>query len=149
MRVQRIGHDCFIGAETFDDLHRPRVVDRQRASALLVALLSDGFRNRDLRDIVAPLIGLSVETYGQGRATYELRRLRQRGLIERVPFTNRYRVTDVGLRTAMCCHRTYARMLRPAMSVVFDFDAPTATATRLNRAVGSFDQEIQRLWAGH
>ena len=164
LRVQRIGHDCFIGAETFDDLHRPRVVDRQRASALrfgdprvqalLAALLSfrvlpDGFRNRDLRGAVAPLIGLSVEAYGQGRATYDLRRLRLRGLIERIPFTNRYRVTDDGLRTAMCYHRTYARVLRPVMSVVFDFDAPTATATRLNRAVGSFDKEIRRLWEGH
>ena len=35
------------------------------------------------------------------------------------------------------------------MSVVFDFDAPTATATRLNRAVDSFDKEIRRLWEGH
>ena len=87
---------------------------------------------------------MSIEAYGQGRATHDLRRLRPRGLIERVPFTNRYRVTDVGLRTAMCYQRTYARVLRPAMSVVFDFDAPTATATRLNRAVGSFDKEIQR-----
>ena len=34
LRVQRISHDCAIGAEAFDELHRPRVVDRQRTSAL-------------------------------------------------------------------------------------------------------------------
>ena len=117
LRVQKVSHDCAIGAGTFDDLHRPRVVDRQRASALrfgdprvqslLAALLAfrvlpDGFQNRDLRETAAPLMGLSVEEYGRGRMTYDLRRLRLHGLIERIPFTRRYRVTDHGLRTALC-----------------------------------------------
>ena len=133
LRVQQVSHDCAIGAGTFDDLHRPRLVDGQRASALrfgdprvqalLAALLAfrvppNGFRNRDLR-----------------------------GLIERIPFTRYYRVTDDGLRTALCYHRTYGRVLRPAMSVVFD--APPRSASRLNRAVDSFDREIQRLWEGY
>ena len=162
LRVQKVSHDCAIGAGTFDDLHRPRVVDRQRASALrfgdprvqalLAALLAfrvlpDGFQNRDLRTTVAPLIGLSVEEYGRGRMTYDLRRLRLHGLIERIPFTRRYRVTDHGLRTALCYHRTYARVLRPAMSVVFE--APPRSASRLARAVDSFDREVQRLWEGY
>ena len=161
LRVQRISHDCAIGAERFGDLHRPRIVDRQRASALrfgdpraqalLAALLAfrvlpDGFQNRDLRQTVAPLLGLSFEEYSRGRMTYDLRRLRLRGLIERIPFTRRYRVTDDGLRTVLCYHRIYARVLRPAMSVVFD--APPRPASRLNRAVDSFDSEIQRLWEG-
>ena len=162
LRVQHVSHDCAIGAGTFDDLHRPRIVDRQRASALrfgdprvqalLAALLAfrvlpDGFQNRDLRTTVAPLIGLSVEEYGRGRMTYDLRRLRLHGLIERIPFTRRYRVTDHGLRTALCYHRTYARVLRPAMSVVFE--APPRSASRLARAVDSFDREVQRLWEGY
>ncbi len=132
-------------------------MDRQRASALrfgdpraqaLLAfrVLPDGFQNRDLRRTVAPLLGLSLEEYGRGRMTYDLRRLRLRGLIEKIPFTRRYRDTDDGLRTALCYHRTYARVLRPAMSVVFD--APPRSAPRLNRAVDSFDSEIQRLWEG-
>ena len=66
---------------------------------------------------------------------------------ERIPFTRRYRVTDHGLRTALCYHRTYARVLRPAMSVVFD--APSRSASRLNRAVESFDRQVQRLWEGY
>ena len=82
----------------------------------------------------------------RGRMTYDLRRLRLRGLIERIPFTRRYRVTDDGLRTALCYDQTYARVLRPAMSVVFD--APPRSASRLNRTVDSFDSEIQRLWEG-
>ena len=78
--------------------------------------------------------------------TYDLRRLRLRGLIVRIPSTRRYRVTDDGLRTALCYHRTYARVLRPAMSAVFD--GPSRSASRLNRTVDSFDTEIQRLWKG-
>ena len=113
------------------------------AALLAFRELPDGFQNRDLRRTVAPLIGLSFEEYGRGRMTYDLRR---RGLIEKIPFTRRYRVTDDGLRTALCYHRTYARVLRPAMSVVFD--APPRSASRLNRAVDSFDRQIQRLWEG-
>ena len=162
LRVQRIGHDCATGAKTFDELHRPRVVDRQRASALrfgdprvraLLAaplafrVLPDGFRNRNLRETAAPLIGLSMEQCSRGRMTYAPRRLRLHGLIERIPLTKRHRVTDDGLRTALCCHRTCARVLRPAISVAFD--APARSASRLKCAIKSFDHEIQRLWEGY
>ena len=112
LRVQRVSHDCHIGAERIDDLHRSRIVDGQRASALRIGnpraqalfaallafrVLPDGFANRNLRETVAPLLGLSLETHGRNRMTYDLRRLRLRGLIERIPFTRRYRVTDAGL----------------------------------------------------
>jgi ABC-type transport system substrate-binding protein len=48
-----------------------------------------------------------------GRTTYQLRRLRLHGLIERQPHSNRYRVTTAGIRTALFCTRTYNRLLRP------------------------------------
>ena len=35
--VQRIGHDCFIGEASFQDMQRPVVVDAQRAAALRFA----------------------------------------------------------------------------------------------------------------
>ena len=80
------------------------------------------------------------------RAAYDLRRLRLRGLIERIPHTRRYRVTDEGFRTALCFHRTYARVLRPSLSVVFD--STVADPTPLQKAVQCFDREIDRLWEG-
>ena len=94
---------------------------------------------------MAPLIGLSVEDYNRGRMTYDLRRLRLRGLIERIPYTHRYRVTDEGLRVALCYHRTHARVLRPVLSVAFDASRSNAP---INRAISSFDHHIQRLWEG-
>ncbi len=59
----------------------------------------------------------------------------------------RYRVTEEGLRTALCCHRTYARVLRPALSVVFDDCG--ANSTPLQNAVERLDREINRLWEGY
>lgn len=44
--------------------------------------------------------------------------LRLHGLIERLPTTHRYRLTDQGLRTALFYTRVYSRILRPAMAPV-------------------------------
>ena len=100
--VQRLSHDAMIGADVLDELHRPVCIDGQRAPALRFgdrrvqalfaallrfALLPQGFRNRELRETVAALCGLSLDDYGTGRMTYDLRRLRLRGLIERIPGT--------------------------------------------------------------
>ena len=159
--VQRTGHDCGIGAERFEDLHASRIVAGQRASSLrfgdpraqalfaaLVAfrLLPEGFANRDLRETVAPLLGLSVEDYHRNRTTYDLRRLRLRGLIERIPHTRRYRVTQDGVRTALCYHRIHARVMRPALAI--SFDPATRSTARLHRVLDAFDDQINRLWQG-
>jgi hypothetical protein len=49
--------------------------------------------------------------------TDDLRRLRLHGLIERVPHTHRYRITQVGARVATFYARLYTRALRPACSL--------------------------------
>ena len=48
-----------------------------------------------------------------GQITYDLMRLRVHGLIERIPHTHRYQVTDSGLRHALFLTRLHARFLRP------------------------------------
>ena len=126
--VQRLSHDCTVGADALDELHRPVCIDGQRASALRFGdrrvqalfaallrfdLLPQGFRNRELRETVAALCGLSPDDYGAGRMTYDLRRLRLRGIIERIPRTQRYRVTAEGMCVALAYHRTHARVLVP------------------------------------
>ena len=97
-------------------------VDGQRASALRFAdvavqalfsallvfrLLPRGFSNRDLRDHWAPLMGRTAQAITQGQMTYHVRRLRLHGLMERLPRTHRYRVTQSGWRTALFCTRSY------------------------------------------
>ena len=157
--VQRISHHCQLGLETFEDLHRPAVVDDRRASALrfgdprvqallatLLAfrLLPEGFANREFREHAGPLLGPDAGAYGRGRATYDLGRLRLRGLIEKIPRTHRYRVTALGHRVALCYCRTHRRVLGPTLAAVADDRAPP----ELGRLVRRFDHNIERLWEG-
>lgn len=132
--VQRISHDCAIGEDEFDEMQSPRIIEGQRASGLRYAeervqfllialtifhLLPHGFSNRDLREYLAGLLGRRPETMTQGRMTYDLRRLRLHGLIERIPRSHRYRVTPFGFRIALFYTRTYARILRPGLAELF------------------------------
>jgi hypothetical protein len=143
--VQRLSHDGAIGEATVDRIHRPIVVAGQRAPALrfldprvlalfcalvLFRLLPQGFTARDLRQHVAPLLGLAPDALPAGRVTYDLRRLRLHGLIERLPQQHRYRVTDPGLRLALFLPRVWARTLRPGLATVMPDAAPNDRSLR-------------------
>ena len=71
-----------------------------RVLALLQAVchsahLPNGFRHRDLRPMVASLVGRELTAYSAGAMTYDLRRMRLQGVIERVPRPFRYVVTPM------------------------------------------------------
>ena len=108
-------------------------------------LLPAGFRNRELRQAVAPLRGMSLDDYNAGQMTYDLRRLRLRGLIERIPHSQRYRLTAEGLCLALAYHRTQARVLGPVLSATLDGES----TTRLRAALAAYDREVGHLWEGH
>ena len=50
------------------------------------------------------------------------------------------------MRVALCYHRVFVRVLRPALSHASD--EPAASLSPLNRVIHRFDREIQRLWQG-
>jgi len=140
--VQRIGHDCFIGEAAFQDMQKPVTVGDRRAAALrfadprvqalmqvlLLFLLVQGtITHKDLREHSAALLGRKPGQLTPGRITYDLRRLRLHGLIERIPKTRRYRITAKGLRTAIFYTRLYNRSLRTGSAVI----APTSTSANL------------------
>jgi len=92
-----------------------------RVQALLAALcvfrlLPRGFANRDLRPIMAQLLGVPAESITPGKMTYDLRRLRQHGLIERIPHSFRYQVTGTGLAHALFLTRLHDRFLRTGLA---------------------------------
>lgn len=131
IEVERLSHDCILSEDSFQAIQRPVAAGRQRASglrfadphahALLHALilfrqLAEGFRAPDLKQHWAALSGRHVASISQGAITYQLRRLRLHGLIERLPKSFRYRVTDTGLRVALFFTRTYNRLLRPGLA---------------------------------
>ncbi len=50
--------------------------------------------------------------------TYDLRRLRLKGLIHRIPKTHRYTATSYGLKVAFFYSKLYLRILRPQWSAL-------------------------------
>lgn len=125
LEVERVSHQCVLTQEAFDRLQRPTVESDQRTSALrfgdprVMALfqaitafthLPRGFRNRDLRPAVEALLG---QPYSRAQMTYDLRRLRLKGLIHRIPTTHRYTATTYGLKVAFFSAKLYLRILRP------------------------------------
>ena len=164
--VQKVSHDCSIGEDAFDRVVRPTQVEGQRASALrfgdkrvqaLFAVLVvfrlqlRGFNNREMRALLAQLLGLDPAHYPIGRMTYDLRRLRLHGIIERLPHSHRYQLTPDGLRIALFFSRTYARLLRPKLAEIMPKAPPIASALRtafdrLNSEIDACCQE-QRLAA--
>lgn len=157
LEVQRLSHDCAMGEQVLHQLNRPVEVNGQRTSALRTTdlrvlalwhllvwfrLLPCGFANRDLREQLALLTGQSPTMITQGRMSYDLRRLRLHGMIERIPKTHRYRVTDFGLRAALFFTRTHARLYRPAVAQILPNAPPTSS--RLQRAFEKIQKEIDQ-----
>ena len=129
--VQKISQDPMPGHIAFEEITQPKRVGTQRASALpfgqpvamallhlllLMRLLPDGFRSRDIGESMAHLLGQRPQDWTQGRRTYQLRRLRLHGLIERLEGTQRYNVTARGLCFALFFARLRARWLNPELT---------------------------------
>ena len=93
-------------------------------------LLPNGFASADLRRHLAPLLGKTPGQMTSGQITYDLRRLRLHGLIERTPATFRYQVTDTGMRSARYLTRLHTRLLRTGLAQITDPSPPASTALR-------------------
>lgn len=157
LEVQKVSHDCAVGEDVWNEVVRPITVAEQRASALrfddprvqalfsvLVLFLfqTDGFASKQLRGPLAQLLGVDPATITRGRMTYDLRRLRLHRILERLPGTHRYRLTPLGLRVTIFFSRTWARLLRPGLSLL----APhlPENAMPLRRAFDQLQREIDR-----
>jgi hypothetical protein len=155
--VQQISHDCAVGEVVFRQVTEPIEVHGQRASALrygdpcvlalfsallVFRLLPRGFANHEIREHLAPLLGEPPSALTQGRMTYQLRRLRLHGLIVRRSGCHRYEVTSRGFRIALFFTRSYARVVRPALTEL-STPAP-ASDTLLRRAADRFEAALDQ-----
>jgi len=155
--AQTISHDPIDGATAFAAITDPVITDTgrrvagmrftdPRAQALLSAilvfrLLPHGFTNRDLRDHLAPLLGRDPSTITSGQMSYDLRRLRLHGLIERTPGTHRYTITPDGRRHAQFLTRLHNRILRTGLAELADHqpDPPP-----MRRAADAYNTALDR-----
>ena len=125
LELEKVSHDSQVGAEVLEKMQKTLEVEGQHASAMrfgdprVQALLSilllfawqpEGVRNRQLRPLVAQCLGVAESQVTQGKMSYDLRRLRLHGIIERIEGTHRYRLSAAGMKTAFL----YSRALSPS-----------------------------------
>ena len=120
-----------------------------RVLALFAALtlfqhLVNGFHNRDLRALVVALLGVTNEQYTVGQMTYDLLRLRLKGLIFRPPKMHRYFLTPYGCKIARLFTRLEVRVFRPSVAMFTGHDAilPFPLRASLNRVDAQLDELI-------
>lgn len=156
LEVERLSHHCVLTQDALDHLQRPTVENGQRVSAmrfgdprvmaLLQALTSflhlpRGFYNRDLRPAVEALLGHS---YSSAQMTYDLRRLRLKGLVHRIPGTHRYTATTYGLKVAFFYSKLYLRILRPHWAALLPDDDQLPRPLRT--ALEHLEREIDTIY---
>ncbi len=106
---------------TADGLHAPalrfgdpRVMALLAASASFCHLIT-GFDNKTL---VRRMRALFDEGYTSRHATYDLRRLRRKQVIARIPGSHRYQLTDPGRAVAVLFTKAYNRILGPGLTAL-------------------------------
>jgi hypothetical protein len=104
------------------------------------AHLPRGFRNRDLRPLVAALLG---RPYSAAQMTYDLRRLRLKGVLHRIPKTHRYTATTYGLKVAFFCAKLYLRILRPEWMALLPLDDQLPRPLRA--ALDALETQIRKI----
>ena len=149
LMIERAGQGCAIGSALFERIHQPYAREGQRTGAFrfgdqramalagalcLVVHAVTGFTNKSLRGQVAGLLG---SDYSSSQMSYDLRRLRLHGLIERVPGTNTYALTPEGIRVAVFYTKLHARLLGPLL----DADQPPAPI-ELRRALATIEHVV-------
>ena len=160
LEVERVSHNSGLSGDSIQRVVQPTVTDdgerapalkfgQPRVMALFLALtlfqhLIDGFHNRDLRALVVDLLGVTPNEYTASQMSYDLRRLRLKGLIFRPPKTNRYFLTPHGWKVARLFSRLDARVFRPAMAMFTGNDAvlPFPLRASLNRVDAQLDELI-------
>ena len=124
----RVGQGCVLASPAYERVAQPTLVEGRRAPALrfgdprvmalagaLCALVHTitGFTNRSLRAQVSTLLGAP---YSMSQMSYDLRRLRLKDLITRLPHTNTYVLTPDGQRVAIFYTKLHNRLLRPLLA---------------------------------
>jgi hypothetical protein len=134
-------------SNTPDGLHAPALCfGDPRVMTILAALLLfchvvAGFRNRDLVELVGSLLD---QPYTGRQATYDLRRLRRKGLILRSPHSHCYRLTSLGRRVAILFTKAHGRVLAPGLALLDPVLPPDVAAkSPLGRAWRQLDNALE------
>ncbi len=156
LEQEQLSEDCFVPLDIIRRLGQSTLTEQgQRASALrfgdprpmavLEALARQVYipaeiTSRTLRPQVAHLLGLTPETYSSAQMTYDLRRLRLKGLLERTAHMHRYRLTALGHKVVIFYTKLYQRVFQPGLAAL----APQQPyPSQLAQALATVEQLLQ------
>jgi hypothetical protein len=157
LEVERVSHNCGLSAASIQRVVLPTVgkdglrapglkFGDPRVMALMLALamfgvVIAGFRNRELRRRVAALGELTPAQYSARQISYDLTRLRRKGLIFRAQGSHRYYPTPYGCKLARLYARLEVRVFRPALSAMQErvVEMPTPLQNALQGVDRHFD----------
>ena len=159
LEVERVSQNCGFSADSIQKVVQPTITkDGQRASGLkfgdprvmaLMLVLSQfvsvvgGLKNRELRSQMAALMGLPLEKYSAGQASYDLRRLVRKGLLCRCLRSHHYHLTPYGWKLARLYTRLEARIFRPALTAMNG--PPMVLPGKLKQSLAAVDAQFDQL----
>lgn len=158
--AQQTATPCGLSQATLDHVVQPTVTNDgqrtpglrlgdSRTRAIFLALVLfihvvQGFTNATLRSQIATFLGTTVTSYKANQMTYDLRRLRLKGLIVRLPGTNRYILTTHGRKVALFFAKLDGRIFGQA-SWAIDAKPEFAMPKSLTLALQQVDLAIDDL----
>jgi hypothetical protein len=98
------------------DVNRPRMRAVLRAVTAL-SVWPEGFRARDVAAKVRELTGWSEERYGTRRASYDLKKLRAKGLVEPLGSRSRYHVESRSVRFITALLLVHHQIIKPVVTI--------------------------------
>ena len=158
LEQEQISQDCFLSLREMRDLGQSSLLKNgQRASALrfadprIMAVLEvlachayipKEISNRSLRVVVAQCLEGVMDSYSSAQMTYDLRRLRLKGLIERTGNSHHYRLTDLGIKVVTFFTKLYHRLFAPGLAALLPAQTfPSDLADALKRVA-----EVLQSW---
>jgi hypothetical protein len=160
LETERVSQDCLLSSESFARVSQPTTTDSgQRAPGLrfgqprvmaLFAALSrfapslNGFRHAEMREIVPTLLGIDPGTYTTSQMSYDLRRLRLKGLIARIDGKHVYVLTTYGRKVVYLMTKLQQRIFDVASAAI---ETTAALPSQLAHAFRQLDAELAKLVA--
>jgi hypothetical protein len=160
LETERVSQDCLLSAESFVRVSEPTTTEtgqrapglrfgQPRAMALFAGLSRflpalNGFCNAELRETMQALLNVPPDKYTASQMSYDLRRLRLKGLIIRVEGRHCYLLTTYGRRVAYLMTKLQNRIFDVASSALH---AAEALPSCLARAFQQLDAELEKLVA--
>lgn len=166
LQQERISEDNYLPIDDIRNILQSTMTeDGQRASALhfgesrVMALLAAitkhahtifNFRNKNIRRSMVQLLGITDEEYSCAQMSYDLRRLRLKGLIVRIDKTHCYKLTELGAKLSVFLVKLYERIFRPGLSSMLTEQIfPSELADALNRMTEILEARFKGAFPAH